>query len=221
MVITSLEEPEQYRSKSAGKSRKSDKIKVYIDGDYTFPLYQSDIRSLDLEEGMELSEEIIERLLESIIFPRAKQKAMDLLKFQDRTEHELRIKLKDQLYPQDIINRTIEYVLSYGYLDDARYASFYIKLRKERKSRKIINYELIKKGIDRDLLERIFIEEYQSNEEDPELTAIKKIVFKFTQNPKELNWEEKQKIIAKLCRKGFDLTIIKRVMDFDSFDFEA
>lgn len=219
MVITSLEEPEQITGRVTGKSRKNTRIKVYIDGDYAFPLYQNDIKTLGLEIGLELPVDTLDRLIDNLILPRAKQKAMDLLKFQDRTEQELRLKLKDQMYPESIINRTIDYVVHYGYLDDARYASFYIKLRKEKKSRKILYYELIRKGIDRDLLEGVFVEEYQSGEEDPELTAIKKLIYKITTNPKELDWVEKQKLIAKLCRKGFDIGKIKRFLDFDSFDY--
>jgi regulatory protein len=192
------------------------KVKIYIDGEYAFSLYQKDIQLLQVEEGMELPEKIYEEILEKIILYRAKQKALALLKAQDRTRMELRNKLSEAGYREDIIDQTIAYIDSYGYLDDERYASNYIRFRKHQKSKLVLQMELSRKGISKEILESIFENEYQEDEsEDPEITAIKKIITKKNIDTKNLSWEEKQKLVASLYRKGFALDKINHILQME------
>ena len=53
----------------------------------------------------------------------------------DRTEHQLRVKLKEQDFNEQEIDEAVRYVESYHYIDDARYAANYIELKAEYKSR--------------------------------------------------------------------------------------
>ena len=52
----------------------------------------------------------------------AKKKAMSLLKYMDRTEWQLRDKLSLKGFSEGAIGEAIEYVKSFHYLDDYRYA---------------------------------------------------------------------------------------------------
>lgn len=205
MVVTRLEE--------LGQS----KIKVYIDGSYAFLLYQKDIQNFELSEGCSITTEFHDKILEDTVFRRAKQKALAILKFMDRTEQELRIKLADAGYPEEVMNRTIDYVYEYGYLNDARYAASYIRARKNTKSKLAIKTELLKKGIDKDIIEEAFEVEYRNDEsseseEDAELNAIRKAVAKKTKSVEYLSPEEKQKLMAALYRKGFEIDKIRKVV---------
>jgi regulatory protein len=131
----------------------------------------------------------------------------------DRTEGELRNRLSEEGFPEEIIQSTIEYVHYYGYLNDERYAINYIRQRKETKSKLIIRSELAGKGIDKELLDMIFTTEYQGQEEDPEITAIRKAIAKKVKEPDALSREEKQKLIAHLYRKGFEFDKIKKLVE--------
>ena len=166
---------------------------------------------------MELPEKIYEEIREKIILYRSKQKALSLLKTRDRTELELYRKLKDAGYPEDLIERTIEYINSYGYLNDERYASNYIRDRKYRKSKLAIEMELGRKGINKDILEPIFEMEYKEEvSEDPEIIAIKKAIQKKNKDICNLTWEEKRKIVASLYRKGFAIDKINQIIKVES-----
>ncbi|MBH1942391.1 RecX family transcriptional regulator [Mobilitalea sibirica] len=200
MIITRLEEIDK------------SKVKVYIDDEYAFLLYQKDLRRFCIDEGNEITVTLYHDLMEDVIFRRAKQKALALLKFMDRSEAELRKKLEDAFYPSQIIERTIAYVYEYGYINDERYTSIYIRNRKHTKSKRIIKSELLTKGINKEIIDNIMMEEYQSETEDPEETAIKKAIYKKKKAPEELEYEEKQKLIASLYRKGFDIEKIRRVL---------
>ena len=75
------------------------KVRVYIDGDYGFFLYQKDMERYQLMEDEEIQMSLYEEIIEDMVLPRAKQKALSLLKVMDHTEAELRRKLSRNEYP--------------------------------------------------------------------------------------------------------------------------
>ncbi len=201
MVVTQLEEIEK------------SKIKVYLDEEFAFILYQKDIDQYGISEGLVLSQELYQRIMEDTIYRRAKQKALAILKFMDRSEQELRKKLNETGYPADIIEQTIHYVSEYGYLNDERFGAAYIRSRMHTKSKLAIKTELLQKGLDKSLITQLFESAYNDEDlEDAELVAIKKAIAKKTKSLEELNQEEKQKLIASLYRKGFDFSKIRQII---------
>lgn len=202
MRVTSIEK--------VNKSR----AKVYIDGEYAFPLYNKDIILYQLEEGKEISVDVYEGIKDDVVFYRSKLKAMSLLMAMDRTEFELRHKLERVGYPDDVIDKTIKYIYSYGYLDDKKYAASHIRGRKYNKSKLVIKMELMKKGIDKDIIEETIRAQYTFDDasEDPEIIAIKKAISKKRVNLDDISWENKQKLIASLYRKGFSIEKINQLL---------
>jgi regulatory protein len=199
MIITKLEKVEK------------SKIRIYIDEEFAFKLSEKELEKLPLEEGQSILPEQYEKLIEVLIYPKAIEKALFILKFMDRCEQELRTKLSREEYPEDIIDRVIEYVKHYGYLNDERFAAAFVKSRKNRKSKMMIRNELQQKGISKDIIQIVFEVEYEAEDmEDAEITAIRKAIAKKTRDPQGLSAEEKQKLIASLYRKGFDLSKIKQ-----------
>lgn len=183
------------------------KVKVYIDDEYNFLLYTTDIKKNKMIEGKELSFEVYQDIIENTVFRRAKQKAIAILKYMDRTEYELRNKLKQANYTEEIINRTIEYVISYKYIDDERFAKYYIRTKKSTKSKRQITMELKNKGISKYIIETAFAEF------DNDDSAIIKAIRKKTANIDLMSKEEKQKLAASLYRKGFESEDIKKYIN--------
>ncbi len=200
MIITRLEKKEGF------------KVRVYIDEDFAFVLTEKELECYSLKEGMELSIAEYERILEETIYHRVIDKALNILKFADRSEHELRRKLTQAEFPAALIDRAISYVRMYGYLDDKRFAASFIRSRMNKKSRLMIKNELMQKGISDDVISEAFEEAYAEEDEDAEVTAIIKAIAKKTKDPEALTYEEKQKLIASLYRKGFDLVKIKQCL---------
>ncbi len=202
MIITKLE-----------KAEKS-KVRIYIDEKFAFILTEKELEKLSLEEGQSILPEQYEKLIELLIYPKAIDKALLILKFMDRCEQELRMRLSREEYRDEIIDRVIEYVKHYGYLNDERFATAYVRSRKNRKSKMMIRNELQQKGINKDLIQTVFDTEYEAEaSEDAEMIAIRKAIEKKTKNPQGLSAEEKQKLIASLYRKGYDLSKIKHSIE--------
>jgi len=194
MVVTNIE-----------KSVKG-KFKIYIDKEYHFWLYEKELSLYHLEENTEIGSEVYKELYNTVL-KRAKKKAMDLLKFMDRTERELIIKLKQQDYNESIISDVMAYIKSFHYIDDERYAQNYISLKKDTKSKRQIYAELAQKGIDEKLIEQVLNEEYASED-----YAIQKAIRKKVNDVNALSKEEKEKLAASLYRKGFETELIKKYL---------
>ena len=64
--------------------------------------------------------------------------ALALLEFRDRTEWELRQKLKEREHSAEEIDETVLFLKEYRYLDDEAYAGRYIRSCAARKSRRQI-----------------------------------------------------------------------------------
>ncbi|MBB2183020.1 regulatory protein RecX [Lachnospiraceae bacterium MD1] len=200
MLVTSL------------KELKKNKIQVYLDEEYTFLLDQKEINKYHINENMIMTKELYKEL-EELMYAKAKSKALSLLYFSDRSDTELRNKLREYGFNDSMIDRTMTYLYEYGYVDDERMASAYIRSRMHTKSKYYIQRELQQKGIRDDIIEELLTREYDNEtNEDAELIAISKAIKKKTKAPEELSYEEKQKLIASLFRKGFSIDKIKRVL---------
>ena len=126
----------------------------------------------------------------------------------DRTEQQLRQKLRQGDYPEEIIDRAIDYVKSYRYVDDEGYASRYIDYRKDSKSRQQITQELLRKGISKEMINRV----YEGKEPADETAMIQKWVRKKKVDLETATLQERQKLYQFLMRKGFSSRDISRVL---------
>ena len=176
------------------------KYKVYIDGQFAFVLYKGELSRYHIKEGEELSQENYEKIRGEVLVKRAKLRAMHLLNAMGRTESQLREKLKQGGYPEDIIDGAVAYVKSFGYVNDVNYARSFIDCRKEKKSKKEIEMLLKNKGVSEQDIEAAMEECY---EKEDSLSAIEKLMKKRHYSPDEATYEEKQKFMSYLIRKGF------------------
>ena len=136
---------------------------------------------------------------------------MHLLERMDRTEAQLRAKLQQGFYPEDIIEDAISYVKGFHYLDDARYAWNYVQNQNGKKSRGRIRLELLGKGICKDTVAQALEEGYGQGQEQE---LILKWAKKRNYSGKTADLKEKQKIYQFLLRKGFQSDDILHVLDY-------
>ncbi len=130
---------------------------------------------------------------------RAKKRALYLLTDMDRTEQQLLEKLQKTGYSEETIQKTMEYVKSYGYIDDKKYASHYIQSLKNSRSKKRLFFDLNKKGVSQDIVETAFEDEGDYDEKP----LIRKMALKKLKNLSIEDPKDRQKLAAHLARKGF------------------
>ncbi len=186
------------------------RVRVRLDDGCSFPLYKGEKKQYGLQEGGELSQEQFEEIRREILIKRARRRTMHLLEKMDRTENQLRTKLRQGYYPEDVIEDALSYVKGYHYVDDLRYAQNYVRCWKEKKSRRMLQMELQNKGVSKEWVQQALDEEYQQeNEQEQILTWIQKKNY----SPETSDIREKHRIYQFLMRKGFCSHDILHVLD--------
>ena len=192
------------------KEVSSSRVKVYADEQPAFVLYKGELRKYGLKEGEELSPQIYEKLIGEVLLKRAKLRCMNLLKSRDYTVMQLRQKLKQGFYPEEVIEEALSYVASFHYIDDLRYAEDFIHYNCSRKSRRRIENDLLNKGISKETIGEAWVKweavgNVQDEDEQIETLLSKKHFDASTADLKEL-----RKMYAFLLRKGFSADKIQK-----------
>ena len=183
--------------------------RLHLDNGESWVLYSSELRACALAEGTVLTQMQYEQIRRDIIGERAKKRAMHLLERMDRTEAELRKKLLESEYPEDLAEDAIAYVKSFHYVDDARYADCYVRLRGEGKSRGKLLAELQQKGVDRELASQV-LSEYEGERDEPQM--IRELMQRRHYDPQTASLQEQRRMYGYLMRRGFQSADICRAM---------
>lgn len=190
---------------SKGKGR----VAIYLNNEFAFVLYKGELSRYGIEVGSIIDDCLYRRILDEILILRAKKRGMNLLMSMDRTVNDMRSKLHDGGYPIEAVDATIEYLESFHYLDDYRYASGYIASKQNSMSSKQIALKLSTKGISRDIIEKAFMDLEEDNH-DADKNLIVKLINKRLKNRRDITYEEKQKLFAYLYNKGFSISDIEK-----------
>ncbi|NLJ89672.1 MAG: regulatory protein RecX [Clostridiales bacterium] len=197
------------RVENFGKS----KIKIYIDEEYKFWLYSKEASKFSIDENKELTDAQYNELY-VLNLTRAKKQVLNILKRMDKTEKEIITKLGQAGYTDVIISETLDYINSFNYIDDERYARQYVRYKRDSQSKREIMNGLLLKGVSKEIAIEAIEEEYESEE-----TAILRAIKKRRRANEDLSDEDKRKLTANLYKKGFDLELIKRLLDYSDIDF--
>lgn len=179
--------------------RDKKKLEIGLDNGDTFVLYKGEAVRLSLFENEMVDDEKYQYIMKEILGKRATKRAMHLLEKQERTEKQLRDKLAQSGYPGQCVEQAIEYVRSYHYIDDYRYAAVYIRCHQEKESRQKITQKLLMRGIRREIIQQTLEEEFFSDERVQIENQMKKRHFDLD-NADEA---EQRKMIQYLLRRGF------------------
>ena len=147
------------------------KTPIYIDGELLGSLYPKEVSDYALKDDGEISEDVYQRIIEETLLPRAKRYVMNLLVKSDKTEAELKRKLKQAGYGETISDGAIEYVRSFHYIDELRTAESFIRTKMDFSSEKEIRYKLSEKGISEETIDMAYeqvLEELNPDERSDE-----------------------------------------------------
>ena len=142
-------------------------------------------------------------------FNKAKNFALNKISYSQKSTYEIRQKLKEQKFSEDVIEKIIEYLDSYGFLDDESYVKSYIRDKDEISnwSRGKIRFMLKRKHIDDNIIEDyIYMISDEREAEKARFFADKKI-------KNDFSYENRAKIFRHLASKGFDVDIINQVLN--------
>lgn len=197
-----------------GKTR----VVVTVDSEYPFPLYKGELARYRIREGEELSEEAFAEIMRTLLPKRAKLRCMNLLKSRSYTRKQLMEKLRAGKYPEEVIEEALSYVESYGYVNDAAYARSYVEDQIGKKGLRRIEEELLRKGVDREMIEEAVSQVQERDGGQDETALIAALLEKRHFRPAEADLSEKRRMQAFLFRRGFSAEGIRRAMSGGCYD---
>ena len=143
----------------------------------------------------------------------ARRKAMLLLEHMDRTEKGLSDRLRQAGFSAEATEDAMEYVRSYGYLNDLRYAENYISFRMGTKSRQKILQELSGKGVDRATALAAWEAAAEVEQPDELADVVRASVQNKCQPDSALDEKAMRRLKGFLLRRGFSYGDISHVLD--------
>lgn len=148
-----------------------------------------------------LSEAQLQQIKADILLPRAEKRALYYLKNGEKSEHQIRQKLEEGLYPEETIEATLEFLRKHRLADDTRLTENYIDEMKGSRSRREMEAKLYQKGLKGDKVKQLLSEVSQEDE----YSACEKALRKHP--PKD-----KRKDAAYLMRKGFSWDAVEHAL---------
>jgi len=189
------------------------RMKIYLDEDIAFVLYKGELRLFGIKEGEELPEHVWKKIREQVLLKRACLRCMNLLKERSYTYRQLYQKLLSGGCSEDIAEAALDYVSSYGYVDDDRYARDYIFDQHDKKSRRQIEEVLLRRGISREQIRAAFEQTEQLGDGVNEEALARQLLAKKHYTAASADYKERQRAAAYLYRKGICMDVIRGVLD--------
>ncbi len=198
MTITSIE-----------KSKKNDRLQVYVDGSYSFSISEEDYISLNLYEKREITAEEIAHIRSSINLREAKSKAVKFLALKIRTEKEVIKKLEQEGFDLSIAEAACEELKSIGYINDEMYAQKYIydRSKLKPKSKRFLKLELQQKGIEEDIIDKI-LDGWEIDDESVAEHLVKRKFGKYDLKDEKV----RRKAYSFLMHRGFSSEVIGKTL---------
>ncbi len=188
------------------QKRDTSKYNIFIDGEYVFALSLGDIEYFQIKEGGQVSEKTVAFIQRSLIYIQAQNKALHFIGYKMRTEKEVRQKLAEYDFTEEIIEEVMIFTKKYQYTDDREYARRYIKerLRLSPRGTYALRMELMQRGITEEICKEVLDETELSEIED----AVKWLEKK-TRGQWPPDEKKKKQLYGFLQRKGYSYGVIK------------
>lgn len=168
--------------------------------------------------GIELSDELYNNIVKDIVVPRGKRYALSLLSDRDYTIKGLREKIIGAGYSMEHQEIILNYILSFNYVDDVRYATNYIKSKETTKTRRYIEEHLKQKGVSssdiKEAYEQVAVmHAIDGIDEDTIKNSALEKAFDKKLKPEDYSDRGKiTKVMQALIREGFNYSDIKTMI---------
>ena len=192
-----------------------DKVLLYVDDEPISQISLNSIAKYNIYINREISEEELEEILTQDLAQTLFDKSIHYSSISPKTEKQFRTHIekiiKDNEVPLEesiihsVTEDTIQKLKDYDYINDRKYAEEFVlsRIRNKPKGKQSLVYELVGKGIDKDLAEEIV-----SSTVSDEYDLLKKSFYK-KYKTYEISFEDSKKI-SFLQRNGFSWDLIEQ-----------
>lgn len=194
------------------QKRNKDRVNVYINEEFSFACSAELIYTCNLAKDKEIDMASLKEIINKDNFIKCKSYALRIIEKTYKTEKQIFDKLYQKEYDEKIIDKTIDFLKEYKFIDDEKYTEAYIKDKLKSQGKNRIKYALVNKGISETLIK----EKLSCLDKDiEENTALKLAEKKYRILIK--NEADVRKIYKKLAdylvRSGYNLDVVQNTLN--------
>lgn len=203
------------------QAKNPNRVNVSVDGNYRFSLDVFQVGELGIKVGREFTEEELVSFEDESRFGKLYAQASEYCMLRPHSSREIHDYLWRKTLArkarsrsgeivdrpgvsEDIARRVFERLKDKGYVDDARFAKWWVESRNLKKgaSQRKLYGELLQKGVATELIEQALQASGRSEGDE-----LRKII-----NKKRSHYDDERKLIAYLARQGFGYDDIKQAL---------
>lgn len=208
-------------TKIESQQKNEDRVNIYVNEQFFMGVYKELVFTFNLKKGMEIDEDVLRNMLRDEMYIKAKNKALTILSKAPQSEKNIIKKLSGD-FDEDVIEDVLVFLRKYNFVNDEdlaqRITNTNLKVNRCGKNR--IKQNLYNKGIDRGTIDEV-VSDIDSDVEFENAMYLAKKRYERVKN--EDRNKIYQKISQHLAYKGFDYSVIKRVLNkllsFDESDY--
>ena len=181
------------------------RVNIFVDDSFFCGLNKETAILFGLKEEKEVNEEKLKSAIFESEVKSAFEKSLDYLGRRMYTKHELLDRLLKKGYEKDVIEKAIEKLEEYHYVDDKLFAKQFAQSN-QKVSKRILKGKLMQKGVSNEIIPEII----ESISPEDEYNLCLEQARKYLKSKTVNDIKDVQKMQASLARKGFDYDNIKK-----------
>jgi len=183
-----------------------ERVSIFVDERYSFSLTLDEVIKYKIKKDLRLTEGDVKKFKMLSEDGKLRARSLEWLLNRPHSTREFRDYLYKKKAEADLTDKLIEEFAQKGYLDDAKFAAWFIELRQRKnRSPRAIRAELMQKGISGELLnDAMSSDQINEREALKDLIAKKKNLSKYKNDP--------QKLKQYLASRGFGYDIINETL---------
>lgn len=204
------------------QKKKISRQNVFLDGHFAFGVEDESLIKHNLKVGQNLTQEQIKEIVKEDKLGNLVNKSLNFLSYRPRSQKEVedylakKIALAEEIkfnqaQASSLIPEVISKLKKYKYINDYDFAKWWLesRLKSNPKGPRLIEMELMKKNIDRQVIEKVL-----GNFPNQRTAAIKSIQKKIPRWQKLPALQFKKKIYMHLAARGFETETIQETIAF-------
>jgi regulatory protein len=196
------------------QKRRQNFYSLFLDGKYAFHLHKDVLSELRWKIGQEVDQQEIKRVTRLEQIKEARDYAFLLLSYRARSCQEITERLLRKKYEREIIQEVVEELKRLHYLDDRAFAIEWVESRlREKRGKRLIRQELLKKGIEKEVIDDSIAESFEkiaTNEDELAWQAIERRIPRYQKLEKLKAY---RRIKDFLIRRGFSIETTENTLN--------
>lgn len=192
------------------QKKRLDRYNLYLDGSYVFAVSANTVLAAGLHVGMEVNEAQLQKIQRRAEVGNAHDRALNYINLRRRSTREIWDYLKRKDYESPVIYEVVERLQKVDLLNDEEFARAWVRdrLLLKPRSKQALRVELIKKGIEHSIIDRVL----GDMEAGSEQRALEQAVRRRLRQKKYQGGNDREKLIAALAREGYRYNDIKNCL---------